>query len=104
VQVQDLDSTRAMNQASIALIHAKRASFNHEMLALLYFPDEHKWAVYTPLFGPIGERSSDFNVCTLQADGLYAYLAVPLLVALNREIKEWRRRRREAQKSKLKAE
>ena len=44
-----------MRQSAIALDLAKRASFNHEMLALLYFPDEHKWAVYTPLFGPIGK-------------------------------------------------
>ena len=43
-----------MNQSAIALDAATRAAFNHEMLAMLYFPDEHKWAVYTPLFGPIG--------------------------------------------------
>ncbi|KAG0144164.1 hypothetical protein CROQUDRAFT_660341 [Cronartium quercuum f. sp. fusiforme G11] len=29
------------------------AIFNPKMLSLLYFPDEHKYAIYTPLFGPI---------------------------------------------------
>lgn len=43
------------------------------MLALLYFPDEHKYAVYTPLFGPV---------------------AVPLLVALLKEVRQWRRERK----------
>lgn len=43
------------------------------MLALLYFPDEHKYAVYTPLFGPA---------------------AVPVVVALLKEWKEWKERRR----------
>lgn len=47
------------------------------MLALLYFPDEHKYAVYTPLFGPV---------------------AVPMLAALAKEVKEWRERRRKAAK------
>lgn len=48
------------------------------MLALLYFPDEHKYAVYTPLFGPV---------------------SVPLLMALLREVKEWRqgKKKRKAQ-------
>lgn len=31
----------------------KRAFFNPDMLGLLYFPDEHKYAVYTPLFAPL---------------------------------------------------
>ena len=48
------------------------------MLALLYFPDEHKYAVYTPLFGPI---------------------AVPMLAALVKEVKEWRERRRKAREA-----
>jgi len=43
------------------------------MLALLYFPDEHKYAIYTPLFGPV---------------------AVPMVVALLKEWKEWKERRR----------
>jgi phosphatidylinositol glycan class S len=42
------------------------------MLALLYFPAEHKYAVYTPLFAPV---------------------AVPLLVTLLREVSAWRKTR-----------
>jgi len=36
-----------------ALILSSRAFFNPGMLAMLYFPPEHKYAVYTPLFAPI---------------------------------------------------
>ncbi|GAC96405.1 hypothetical protein PHSY_003985 [Pseudozyma hubeiensis SY62] len=32
---------------------SNRAFFNPDMLGLLYFPDEHKYAVYTPLFAPL---------------------------------------------------
>lgn len=46
-----------MKHAADALDAVMHASFHHEMLAMLYFPDEHKWAVYTPLFGPIGKSS-----------------------------------------------
>jgi phosphatidylinositol glycan class S len=43
------------------------------MLGLLYFPQEHKYAVYTPLFGPI---------------------AIPLLATSAREFFKWRKGRR----------
>jgi len=43
------------------------------MLPLLYFPQEHKYAVYTPLFGPV---------------------AVPLVVGLLKELREWRQGRK----------
>jgi len=56
-----------------ALTLASRAFFNPGMLALLYFPAEHKYAVYTPLF---------------------ASVAVPLLAAVGREVIAWRRSRR----------
>ena len=46
------------------------------MLALLYFPAEHKYAVYTPLF---------------------ASVAAPLVGAVLREIAAWRRSRKAAQ-------
>jgi Phosphatidylinositol-glycan biosynthesis class S protein len=46
------------------------------MVSMLYFPDEHKYAIYTPLFGP---------------------LALPLLMALLRELqlllKGWKAKR-----------
>jgi len=32
---------------------AHEAFFDPDMLSLLYFPDEHKFAIYTPLFLPI---------------------------------------------------
>ncbi|CAO1631041.1 unnamed protein product [Parajaminaea phylloscopi] len=49
-------------------------AFHHpRMLGLLYFPAEHNWAVYTPLFGP---------------------LAVPLILAGLKELRRWRRKRR----------
>lgn len=64
---------QALQHASAALGLASKAYFNPTMLALLYFPDEHKYAVYTPLHGPV---------------------AVPLVVALVKEIKAWREKRR----------
>lgn len=63
----------ALSHAALAQSLASQAYFDPSMLALLYFPDEHKYAVYTPLFGPV---------------------AVPLLVALLREVREWRAGRR----------
>ncbi|GAA5999289.1 hypothetical protein JCM5350_005600 [Sporobolomyces pararoseus] len=53
---------------------ATKAYFDPSLLPMLYFPQEHKYAVYTPLFGPV---------------------SVPLIVGLIREIKEWRKRKRE---------
>ena len=53
-----------MLQNSIqALILSSRAFFNPGMLAMLYFPPEHKYAVYTPLFAPI---SAPLIVATLK--------------------------------------
>ena len=52
------------------------------MLALLYFPEEHKYAVYTPLFGPI---------------------AVPLFLMGLKELKGWRARQRQ-QRHRLKVD
>ena len=67
---------------------ANKAFFDPSMMGLLYFvsatrrvckckltrqPDEHKLAVYTPLFAPV---------------------AVPIVLGLIKEISGWRRRRR----------
>ncbi|GHJ89947.1 hypothetical protein NliqN6_6349 [Naganishia liquefaciens] len=52
---------------------ANRAFFNPNMVGLLYFPDEHKYAVYAPLFAPI---------------------SVPIVVAILKEVKRWKRNRR----------
>jgi GPI-anchor transamidase subunit S len=62
-----------VHYSSEALALASRAFFSPGMLALLYFPAEHTYAVYAPLFAPI---------------------SLPLLVALVREIKDWKRARR----------
>ncbi|KAJ7185504.1 phosphatidylinositol-glycan biosynthesis class S protein-domain-containing protein [Mycena filopes] len=64
-----------LHQSADALTLASRAFFNPGMLALLYFPAEHKYAVYTPLF---------------------ASATIPMFAAAVREIAAWRRQRREA--------
>lgn len=68
-------STTALRHASEALTLASRAFFNPGMLALLYFPAEHKYAVYTPLF---------------------ASIAAPLFASVIREVAAWRKARRAA--------
>jgi len=66
----------ALNFSAQALSLSSRAFFNPKMLALLYFPAEHTYAVYTPLFAPV---------------------AVPLILSVLREF----RRRRKSAKHKL---
>ena len=55
----------ALYHSSLALEYAEKAFFDDKMVSKLYFPDEHKYAVYTPLFGP---------------------LALPLVLALLKEL------------------
>ncbi|KAK0545972.1 hypothetical protein OC845_004827 [Tilletia horrida] len=79
-----LSLQHALSLASLSSTLASRAFFHPSMLGLLYFPEEHKYAVYTPLFGPV---------------------AVPLVFAVLRELVSWRKARRrkkedKAQKSK----
>jgi phosphatidylinositol glycan class S len=52
---------------------SSRAFYNPGMLALLYFPAEHKYAVYTPLF---------------------ASAVIPLFVAALKEFRAWRKQRK----------
>ncbi|KAG7094926.1 hypothetical protein E1B28_005732 [Marasmius oreades] len=59
-----------------ALTLSQKAFFHPGMLALLYFPVEHKYAVYTPLF---------------------ASAIIPLVVAAMREVVAWRKQRRGVQ-------
>lgn len=66
---------QAFARSATALGLASRAFFNPGMLALLYFPAEHTYAVYTPLF---------------------ASALIPLVVAALREFTAWKRDRREA--------
>ncbi|KAF7316382.1 GPI transamidase component PIG-S [Mycena indigotica] len=71
--IKSLNAT--LQHSANALTLASRAFFNPGMLALLYFPTEHKFAVYMPLF---------------------ASAVIPLLATAVREIAAWRRQRREA--------
>lgn len=56
-----------------ALTLSSRAFFSPRMLGLLYFPAEHKYAVYTPLF---------------------ASAMIPLVAAAVREFIAWRKEQR----------
>ncbi|KAH8922175.1 hypothetical protein BT69DRAFT_1351086 [Atractiella rhizophila] len=53
---------------------ANRAFFNPKMVSMLYFPDEHKYAVITPFLGP---------------------LATYLLAATFKAVKAWRKEKKE---------
>ncbi|KAG9785195.1 hypothetical protein KCU88_g2563, partial [Aureobasidium melanogenum] len=63
----------ALAHAKIAYKDSEKAFFDKSMVGQVYFPDEHKVAVYLPLLGPIG---------------------VPLIVGLLKEIKRFVARRR----------
>lgn len=67
------DSSRldTLARATSAHTHASRAFYDPSMLVTLYFPNEHKFAVYTPLFGP---------------------MVLPLILAV---IREWKVRKRQ---------
>lgn len=45
---------RALQEGRIASEEAEKAFFERTMVAQVYFPDEHKVAVYLPLLGPVG--------------------------------------------------
>ncbi|KAJ6137964.1 hypothetical protein N7471_004450 [Penicillium samsonianum] len=63
----------ALASARVAETEAERSFFEKSMVGQVYFPDEHKVAVYLPLLGPIG---------------------VPLLVGLLKELKRIAARRK----------
>ena len=69
-----LGGADGLAHARIAEAEAERAFFEKSMVGQLYFPDEHKIAVYLPLLGPVG---------------------VPLVIGLLNELKAWRRRRKD---------
>lgn len=69
-----LGGQKGLLHARIAEEEAERAFFEKSMVGQLYFPDEHKIAVYLPLLGPVG---------------------VPLMMGLINELKRWIQRRKE---------
>ena len=44
----------ALEQAKVAEAQAEKGFFEKSMVGQVYFPDEHKVAVYLPLLGPVG--------------------------------------------------
>ncbi|OAA73671.1 Phosphatidylinositol-glycan biosynthesis class S protein [Cordyceps fumosorosea ARSEF 2679] len=76
----DLGGAEGLAHARVAEREAERAFFEKSMVGQLYFPDEHKIAVYLPLLGPI---------------------SVPLVMGLVAEVKNWiARRRKRAEEAK----
>jgi len=69
-----LGGADGLAHARVAEAEAERAFFEKSMVGQLFFPDEHKIAVYLPLLGPV---------------------AVPLIMGAINEFKAWRKRRRE---------
>ncbi|KAF7556486.1 hypothetical protein G7046_g6291 [Stylonectria norvegica] len=69
-----LGGPEGLRHARIAEEEAERAFFEKSMVGQLYFPDEHKIAVYLPLLGPVG---------------------VPLILGLINELRSWVKRRRQ---------
>jgi phosphatidylinositol glycan class S len=65
--LNEIDLAEALMHAQEAYADSEKAFFEKSMVGQVYFPDEHKVAVYLPLLGPIG---------------------VPLVVGLVRELKQ----------------
>jgi phosphatidylinositol glycan class S len=63
----------ALENARVAEAEAEKAFFEPSMVGQVYFPDEHKVAVYVPLLGP---------------------MAVPLVMSALKELKNWRQGRK----------
>lgn len=70
----NLGGPEGLLHARIAEEEAERAFFEKSMVGQLYFPDEHKVAVYLPLLGPVG---------------------VPLVMGALKELKNWLKKRKE---------
>lgn len=75
---ESLGTPGGLLHAQVAEAAAEKAFFEKSMVGQLYFPDEHKIAVYLPLLGPVG---------------------VPLVMGLLNELAAWKRRRREKAES-----
>ncbi|KAF2076190.1 hypothetical protein CYY_002490 [Polysphondylium violaceum] len=51
--LENSDYRCALTHSKRGLVSSESAFFDKNMLSQLYFPDEHKYAVYTPLFVPV---------------------------------------------------
>ena len=60
----------ALQQSSLARDAAEKSFSDPSILALLYFPDDQKFAIYIPLFLPVG---------------------LPLIVAYLEILKQWKK-------------
>ncbi|KAI8602010.1 phosphatidylinositol-glycan biosynthesis class S protein [Dissophora ornata] len=69
----------ALTASRDALVKSETAFFDPTMVSMLYFPDEHKYAIYMPLFVPI---------------------SVPLLMTVLKELKRWKEMKKAASKEK----
>ncbi|KAI7905670.1 phosphatidylinositol-glycan biosynthesis class S protein [Cokeromyces recurvatus] len=68
---------QALESSIEAIELAEKAFFDPTMVSMLYFPDEHKYAIYMPLFVPI---------------------SVPLIMALLKEIKKMKQQIKDTKK------
>lgn len=68
------DFMDALRHSIEAIELAEKAFFDPTMVSMLYFPDEHKYAIYMPLFVPT---------------------SVPLISALIKEIKKLKKKKAE---------
>lgn len=73
----NLGGQDGLRHSRIAEEEAERAFFEKSMVGQLYFPDEHKIAVYLPLLGPV---------------------SVPLVMGLISELKNWIKKRKQKAK------
>ncbi|KAI8926129.1 phosphatidylinositol-glycan biosynthesis class S protein [Entophlyctis helioformis] len=78
-ELRNKQSVKAIQHARDAVTSAEAAFFDPSMVPLLYFPEEHKFAVYMPYFVPV---------------------SVPLIVALLVEIKTFIQARKAARAKK----
>ncbi|ORZ05341.1 phosphatidylinositol-glycan biosynthesis class S protein, partial [Lobosporangium transversale] len=72
-RLSEQDYLEAISASRDALVKSETAFFDPTMVSMLYFPDEHKYAIYMPLFVPI---------------------SVPLVMAVLRELKRWKENKR----------
>jgi phosphatidylinositol glycan class S len=68
----------ALSASREALNKSETAFFDPTMVSMLYFPDEHKYAIYMPLFVPV---------------------SVPLVMVALRELKRWKEAKKAATKA-----